>query len=151
MASPSVNFCRKRAPCRALSVVLRVDGHTFRVWTEFTVSTGKRSEHPRGMLSVTRMQELQAEQAYGILECKFLPKNARRTILGASTRTYHLQAIKLRSHLHAVCERVWRVNGHHMHSVRVYRERERKKEKETHIHKHKHRHSHTDRECTHFH
>jgi hypothetical protein len=30
------------------------------VWTEFTVPIGKRSELPRGMSLVTRMQELQA-------------------------------------------------------------------------------------------
>jgi hypothetical protein len=31
----------------------------FSVWTQFTVPTGKRSGHPRGMPLVTRMQELQ--------------------------------------------------------------------------------------------
>ena len=34
----------------------------FSVWTEFTVPTGKRSGHPRGMPLVARMQELQAEE-----------------------------------------------------------------------------------------
>jgi hypothetical protein len=35
------------------------------VWTEFTVPTGKRSEHPRGMALDTRMAALQAEQRRG--------------------------------------------------------------------------------------
>jgi hypothetical protein len=34
----------------------------FSVWTKFTVSTGKRSEQPRGMALLTRMVALQAEQ-----------------------------------------------------------------------------------------
>jgi hypothetical protein len=34
----------------------------FSVWTEFTVTTGKVSEHPRGIPLVTRMQELQASK-----------------------------------------------------------------------------------------
>jgi hypothetical protein len=35
---------------------------TFSDWTQFTVPIGKRSEHPRGMPLVTRMQELQASR-----------------------------------------------------------------------------------------
>jgi hypothetical protein len=38
--------------------------HTFNVWTEFTVVPVRASGHPRGMALVTRMQELQAEQAW---------------------------------------------------------------------------------------
>jgi hypothetical protein len=54
-------------------------GYTFRVcngWTEFTVSIGKRNEHPRGMALVTRMQELQASRrgSNGILVCNILFK-----------------------------------------------------------------------------
>jgi hypothetical protein len=44
---------------------------TFSIWTEFTVPTGKRSEHPREIALVTRMQELQASRhENGILEWK---------------------------------------------------------------------------------
>jgi hypothetical protein len=34
----------------------------FSVWSEFTVPTGKRSEHRRGMPLVTRLLELQPEE-----------------------------------------------------------------------------------------
>jgi hypothetical protein len=44
-----------------VSAVHVLTAHPFSVWTEFTVTTGERSERPRGMLLVTRMQELQAE------------------------------------------------------------------------------------------
>jgi hypothetical protein len=56
---------------------------TFSVWTQFTVPTGIRSEHPtRGMTLATRMAVLQASKRVGhngILDCKFLSKNAHRT------------------------------------------------------------------------
>jgi hypothetical protein len=46
----------------------------FRVWTQCTVRTGKKSKHPRGMVLVTRMAALQAEEQgtklNSILECK---------------------------------------------------------------------------------
>jgi hypothetical protein len=53
----------------------------FSVWTQFTVSTGKRSGLPRGMTLVTRMEEFQANMrgTNGILGCKFLPER-RRTV-----------------------------------------------------------------------
>jgi hypothetical protein len=34
----------------------------FRIWTEFTVPTGKRGGHPRGVPLVKRMQELQVSR-----------------------------------------------------------------------------------------
>jgi hypothetical protein len=52
----------------------------FGVGTEFTVPTGKRSEHPRGMPLVTRtharksFKRSKGVKRIGILECKFLSK-----------------------------------------------------------------------------
>jgi hypothetical protein len=66
-------------PCRAdgaVPLVMEGQADTFSVWTQFTVPTGKRSGHPRGMPLVTRMAELQALKRTcvgsngGILECK---------------------------------------------------------------------------------
>jgi hypothetical protein len=54
----------------------------FRVWMEFTVSTGKRSEHPRGMPLVPMPARLKRAGVgtNGILECKSLSKNGHRTV-----------------------------------------------------------------------
>jgi hypothetical protein len=57
-------------------------GLAFSVWTGFTVPTGERSDHPRGMSLVTRMQSLQCNRfnrskgvkLNGTLDCKFHPQ-----------------------------------------------------------------------------
>jgi hypothetical protein len=61
----------------------------FSVWVRVRVVTVRGSGHPRGMLLVTRMQELQAEEQRRETQwhprvCKFLPENAHRT--AAATR-----------------------------------------------------------------
>jgi hypothetical protein len=53
---PVWTVCQRVPPLKALPSQPR----TFSVWKKCTVPTDKRSEHPRGMLLVTRMQELQA-------------------------------------------------------------------------------------------
>jgi hypothetical protein len=52
----------EREEHRTLRHSSKEDEWAFSVWTEFTVPTGKRSGHPRGMALVTRMAALQAEQ-----------------------------------------------------------------------------------------
>jgi hypothetical protein len=57
---------------------------SFSVWMQLTVPTGKKSEHPRGMPLITRLQELQASAGVGtngILECKCLSKTEHRTFI----------------------------------------------------------------------
>jgi hypothetical protein len=53
-------FMVRSSPVPLVPTYDRLD--TFRVWTEFTVPTGKRSEHPRGMPLITRVAALQVEQ-----------------------------------------------------------------------------------------
>jgi hypothetical protein len=53
---PRATPFRKRTRYSAkLSGSPRFCGRSFSVWTQFTVLTGKRSEHPRGLPLVTRM------------------------------------------------------------------------------------------------
>jgi hypothetical protein len=58
--------------------------HTYNVWSKFTVSNGKRSEHPRGMPLVTRMQELQPEEQRRETQC-----HPSRANFCRKTRTAH--------------------------------------------------------------
>ena len=53
----------------------------FSVWTQFTVPTGKRSGHPRGMHwpHACKSCKRAGVGPNGILECTFLPRNAHRT------------------------------------------------------------------------
>jgi hypothetical protein len=67
-------------------LVLLVAGcHAFSVWTQFTVPAGKRSEHPRGMLLVTRMAALPVEQRretqWHCSRAKSLFETEHRTVL----------------------------------------------------------------------
>jgi hypothetical protein len=66
---------------------------TFSVWTtQITVSTDKRSGHPRGSFKRTSVG------SNGIIECKFLPENAHRT----STSCARINPVSLPSSSSAV-------------------------------------------------
>jgi hypothetical protein len=54
-AAESISFTSSGVLEKLTRRLLWSPGTTFRVWTEFTASTGKRSELPRGMPLVTRV------------------------------------------------------------------------------------------------